>query len=383
VAEKNTSAKPGGKPGGKKRLTIIILVALLALAAIGVMRENMRKEAPDEGQMRVQLPGSAQPDNALAVPEDATNSTGNATAQRPPAGEQPAQTGQPAAQPADAHVGVVMPKVDSDSVILPLFIEDLAKYLVSGYYPASASPATEKGGVISLGPKNLNMRYGVDMTGLSWSGDDVRKGRQSVLRYILTPTMADALYRLYVDKFMSAVEAEAKQLVRDVEGEERPLTRREIKEMHLLLAQKVMATAGVLRACAIMEDAMVRVDSLHMATRAAFSANERFQVTLHQYQELADNGGDPASIADAKKAMDTAGKTYQQAIMQRERTKESLANALRKYKWVSMQDDAANIYVAQWVYRRVQDNPRVFPALMTVHERLLDLAERLEKRSAL
>lgn len=382
---------------GNKRLLTIILLCAVAAGAFWMFRDTARElTSPppppvEQGQMRLQLPTQA-----------VTNSTGNATVsvtggtalQQPPIDAPAAASSAPAAletattsgptASGDQNLGRVMPKVVDDSVITIHFIDDLARYLADSYHPAGSGPAKGDTGIVVAGTKMLNMHYGVELTGLTWSGDDIGKGRQSVLRYVLNPTMAEALYKLYADRFMAALQAEAKQLVRNVEGEERKLTRMEIKEMHHLLSVKVQATAGVLRACVLMEDAMPRVEALHTATRKALDANQKFQVTLHQYQESTEAAPkDAKAISKAKVSMDAAGKTYQQAIIQRERTRESLANALRKYKWVAMQDDGTNIYIAQWVYRRLQDNPRAFPAIMTLHEDLLDLAERMEKKAAL
>lgn len=380
---------------GNKRLLWILLICAVAAGAFWMFRDSAReltRPAPppvDQGQMRLQLP---------TPPQTTVNGTANATSQSAGAAMSGGETSAAAvtgnavsAQTAETatgeaqNVGRVMPKVQDDSVITLSFVSDLARYLADSYYPAGTEAAKkEDTGVLVTGTKALNMHYGVEMTGLTWSGDDIRKGRQSILRYVLTPTMTDALYNLYADRFMAALQEEARQIIRNVEGEERNLTRMEIKEMHHLLSTKVQATAGVLRACVLMEDAMAKVEALHASTKKSLEANQQFQTALLRYQELSEaDAKDAKAIAKAKTAMDSAGKTYQQAIMQRERTRESLANALRKYKWVSMQDDGTNVYIAQWVYRRVQDNPRVFPAIMSMHENLLDLAERMEKKAAL
>ncbi len=388
-----TAAKPSKKGAG---VWIGILFCAIIIAAYWLLMHRGAEQnaaAPETGQMRVQLPApppGAREDTSAARQHNSANATdSNATAQTASA----VTAGTPAlpadtpssdtASAATANIGRVMPPVREDSVVTPAFVDDLAAYIVAAYYPASAPPAPAEHGVLTLSPKSANKRYGADMTGLTWSGDDLHKGRQSVLRYVLTPTMVDALYRLYADSFMDALQRHARKAVRTVEGYERPLTRMEIKEMHQLLAYKVQATAGVLRACAVMEDAMPRVDAMLASARAALSANQTFQEALHAYQQLDDGKHNTATLTAARKRMDDAGKTYQQSIMQRERTKESLANALRKYAGVGQQDDAANLYVAQWVYRRVQDDPRVFPAIMAIHDNLADLSERLEKRAAL
>jgi len=376
------ASKP--QSGMGKMIWILLLCAVVAGGALWYFRNEAphppKPPVRTETQMRLQLP--APPPQSRAVTDNATDAPAtNATDTLP--------ASQPATPPATTEatdapdVGRVMPKVEDDSVIRLAFIEDLTRYLADAYYPANSGPAKGEHGVLSKGPKMLNMHYGVEMTGLEWSGDDLEKGRRSILRYALNPTMVDALYHLYVDRFMDSLQRAAKRMVRTVEGEERPLTRMEIKEMHHLLALRAQATAGVLRACVVMEDGMSRVEALHAATKQALAANQTFQTALLQYQEASDAKKDSKVIAKARTAMDVAGKTYQQAIIQRERTRESLANQLRKNKWVAQQSDDANIYVAQWAYRRMLDNDRIFPALMAVHDVLIDLAERLEKKAAL
>lgn len=392
------SMAPKPESGNKKLALILVTCAILAAGAFWLLREpiktalNKPAPTPVNSQMRLQLPGPPPmaESNATNSSADmlamgnATMTNGTAVRTDSPAGVSPgANKAGSKASSASQNVGRIMPRVEDDSIIRISFIEDLARYLAESYYPAHSGPAKGDNGVLVNGAKSLNMNYGVKMTGLVWSGDDIQKGHQSVLRYALTPTMTDALYRLYVDRFMHELQKQAKLLVRNVEGEDRPLTRMEIKEMHHLLSQKVMATAGILRACSLMEDAMPRIEMLHTATRDALKANQAFQITLLQYQELSEAAKDTKAIAKARAGMDASGKAYQQAIIQRERSRESLANALRKYKWAPLQDDNTNVYIAQWVYRRVEDNPKVFPALMTLHEKLLDLADRLDKKAAL
>lgn len=47
------------------------------------------------------------------------------------------------------------------------------------------------------------------MTGLAWIGDDLPAGRTAALNHLFTPGMLDAIYRLYVDRFMEAVNRSA------------------------------------------------------------------------------------------------------------------------------------------------------------------------------
>lgn len=382
MSTNHTTETPHTSSTGSKLIWALIAAVGLALAAFWALRDSVENTLPPQqtGQSHsVPIPQPVQPD---AVPGSLSGSD------TPPPKDALPETAEPTVNSVQKETPTnitedtltqppIMSPVMDDSIIRLPFVRDVARYLVHNYYPKGTHPSAVERGILLATAKDYNMLYGIDMTGLSWSGDDLQKGRQSVLHYAFTPTMLDALYRLYRDRFLDEIQRQATQLRRI----DRPLAQWEIREMYALTAKQVRGIAGVFRACKRLKGAMPRVAAWQEASQAVFAANARFQEALHAYQEMEEHQTVAGEMASARRTMDSAGKAYRQSIIQRERVRESLAENLRKYKWVKNLDDSSALYIASWVHRRTQHLPAALDASYAAHTALLDLANRLEKRS--
>lgn len=286
---------------------------------------------------------------------------------------------QPTAKPAPITPKVK--KVTEDSIIRPAFITDLSTLLVNSYYPKGSHPSAANNAQLLLDAKEINVHYGIEMTGLSWSGDDLAIGRRSVMRYALRPSMINALYALYKQRFIDAIDADIANTYRTFGTEKRKLTTKELNDFYKLSAQRIRATAGVLKSCSKIGSSMNDISIWLQSERDVLRANQDFQTALHEYQISKDMNATKSVTEAAENKMKERGTAYERAIRSREEHKAALAGMIRKFKWTEAQDDDTNLYIASWVFRRSKDisNPR--EVTMTIHDLLLDLADTMEERA--
>ncbi|WP_290918955.1 hypothetical protein [Halodesulfovibrio sp.] len=274
-------------------------------------------------------------------------------------------------------------KVTEDTVVRPTFITDLSHLLVNAYHPKGSHPAATGESKLLLDAKVINVHYGIEMTGLSWSGDDLAVGRRSVMQYALRPTMINALYALYKERFIETINTDIDEATRYFDGAERTLSSEERATFYKLTAKQLRATAGVIKSCAKINSAMADVAVWLQAERDVLTANQKFQSALHDYQVSKDMNATP-SVTDAAEAkMKAQGEAYEKAIRDREAYKASLAKMIRKYKWTKDQDDETNLYIASWVFRRSKDLSNPKEVMMTIQDRLLDLASTMDAQASL
>lgn len=274
-------------------------------------------------------------------------------------------------------------KVTEDTVILPSFITDLSHLLVNSYHPKGSHPAAKKESKLLLDAKVINVHYGIEMTGLSWSGDDLAIGRRSVMRYALRPTMINALYALYKQRLVDAINTDISTIERSFNGTERTLTPEERKTFYALTAKQLRATAGVIKSCAKVNSSLSDISTWLQSERDVLAANQRFQSALHDYQVSTDMNATQSVTDAAENKMKAKGADYEKAIRDREAYKVALTKMIRKYKWTKDQDDETNLYIASWVFRRSKDLSNPKEVMMTIQDRLLDLASTMDAQASL
>ena len=274
-------------------------------------------------------------------------------------------------------------KVTEDTVVLPSFITDLSHLLVNSYHPKGSHPAAKKESKLLLDAKVINVHYGIEMTGLSWSGDDLAIGRRSVMRYALRPTMINALYALYKQRLIDAINSDINTVERSFNGTERTLTPEERSTFYALTAKQLRATAGVIKSCAKINSSLSDISTWLQSERDVLAANQRFQSALHDYQVSRDMDATQSVTDAAESKMKAEGAAYEKAIRDREAYKVALANMIRKYKWTKAQDDDTNLYIASWVFRRSKDLSNPKEVMMTIQDRLLDLASTMDAQASL
>ena len=242
-----------------------------------------------------------------------------------------------------------------DQVVRIAFIDDLASWLVSHYVPA-ATPG--RSGRLSASLQGANLRYGMGMTGLAWIGDDLPAGRTAALNHLFTPGMLDAIYRLYVDRFMEAVNRSAATPLPSGEA----LSPAQRSEFFKLYARQFRGVAGALQALASMPDFNRQMENLSAAAQRVVDTNA-------QYSEL-------------RQQMAAKRQQYQQAVIAREQAKSAFVQALKRTPEARYLDDDALLFIASWIDRRTHNNPEKLTAAGQAANLFRDLAGHFDAAAA-
>lgn len=232
-----------------------------------------------------------------------------------------------------------------DSVVTSDFVRNLARWLVAGYQPPSG---TAKTGRTSATLMAANMRYGSGLYGLRYAGGDPVRGREAVLRYVYTPGMLDALYRLYIDRFVTAM-ADASLEPRS--GGKPPLTDVQAADMFSLYAGAFRRTAAALRGTAALDDLHARVQAVLDAGQAVVQANSMFAEVLFAYEQARDDGNEKDAELLRRKMIQSTENT-QKAEQARGAARRNLADAVKRGAGGRTPGDDTLIYLAEWVDRR-------------------------------
>lgn len=303
----------------------------------------------------------ANPAAVITAPEGTDPFTGGVTLQGGASerGDISAQT-----PPADAGR-------PDDMVVRVAFIEDLAKWLVSNYVPSSS---TRGRGNLQVSLQAANMRYGVGMRGLYWLGEDLPKGRSEALRYVFTPSMLDALYRLYIDRFM-----EGMALAGDApEGRGKPLTPAQRSDMYRQYAKRFRGLSGTLQGVAALPDLLGRAETMRAESQRVVEANNRYSELIFTQDQAREAGNISGSTA-MQSRIDEAASAYQKAIVKRERSREAFAKAITNNADARILDDETRVYVGLWVERRLREDKDKVDAALQAATLFLDLAQRFEQ----
>lgn len=269
-----------------------------------------------------------------------------------------------------AKVGGISLPVHEDSVISLAVIEDLARRLVNSYYPAGTFSGANSGELLSLSLRTLNLHYATRTESY------FKKSRLDTLRYVLTPSMLEALYRLYAGKLIEDMKRIASSEPRELGGVTRVLKAAEQKEMFLAYAGLATGVAGVLEACVASHDISKRLDNYYQASTVAAARNVDYLESAQVREEARRLGGE--KLARANQVYEKAMLRYQQGVIVREQAKDELLSALRKYPHVRNLDDGNIIYTAAWINRRLADHSADNRSLAAAAKVLNNLAARFK-----
>lgn len=243
------------------------------------------------------------------------------------------------------------------------FVEDLAHWLTAQYRPGK-----NQGQVADI--RALNERYGTKLVGLHGTGADAMAVRTFLLRYAFTPSMLEALYALYSDRFLAALSLEAATITTPTG---KPLNSAQKKQLYTTCATRCTTLAALLDGLTALPDLGTRLQRLD--TLEAESA------TLHlQSSEAA------MRMADAQKAgqwqrmrqlrRDTTAlhARYRNILEQQRVERQHLGSAAH----ASGVDEDTLLFAARWVQRRLIAQPQTAHAALNKASAILrDMAQRL------
>jgi hypothetical protein len=283
-------------------------------------------------------------------------------------GEGRAARGLFSASPDSAQAQPGLAGRTEDAVVRSAFIEDLAAWIVSGYVPGARGGR----GRLNFGVQSANARYGVGMRGLAWIGDDLPAGRAEALRYVYTPGMLDALYRMYIEQFMQAMAAAAAAPRQDGGT----LTPDQAAEMRRLCAGRLLALSGALQGVGTVADLRSAMADIRKATAEMLKANDFFMQHISIFdQARADNA---ATLDSARADMEKAHNAYQTAAQERDRLRGVLLDRIRANPEARQLGNDDLLFVTEWVARRLQQSDDALAATRQAAALLLDLSRRLD-----
>ena len=246
-----------------------------------------------------------------------------------------------------------------DTRVHPLFVRDLASYIVSRYKPLSDSKGT-----VSISVQGLNQRYAKTPVGLDAKAD--ASGREALLRYCFTPSMIQGLYTIYSDTFIEAVADAAR---------EKKLEAREQSALFQALGARCLILASGLEAVAGMPDLGRRLTELDQAEQACVLSNRQLLDARFDLEQARDTGAGQQEIASAKETVQAAQRALQDAARNKIRTQELFIAALRSRSGTSLNEDSL-LYLARWVGRRLKGNNEALQGALASSEMLKALARR-------
>lgn len=264
----------------------------------------------------------------------------------------------------------VLPKVEEDSVVRSLFVEDMAQWMVSRYQPS------KEGGRVGAGVQSANMRYGTSLRGITYRGEDVLAGREILFRYAFTPSMLRALYGLYVDRF---VEDLAQAAAEPRQGE--ALTAQQTDEMYRAYAARFSALSQVLDNIAAVPDLRERMDKVNKSTQQAIDIHSQVAEAVFVLDEARDAGKD-GPIEAAQLRVNGLNAQYRRAIDERTLAQQALVASIRGTGEGRTLDEDTVMFVAMWIERRMAKQPEAQQTAKVAAQILQDLAGRLRQAAS-
>ncbi len=257
----------------------------------------------------------------------------------------------------DGTAAKALPK--EDTRVHPLFIQDLASYIVSRYRPLSDGK-----GSVSISVQSLNQRYAKTPVGLEAKADS--GSREALLRYCFTPSMIQGLYAIYSDTFLQAV-ADA--------ASEKKLGAQEQSALFQALGSRCLILASGLEAVAGMPDLGRRLSELDQADQACVLSNRQLLDARFDLERARDTGAGQQELANARETVQAAQRALQEAARNKVRTQELLIAALRSQSGTSLNEDSL-LYLARWVGRRMKENNEAQQGALASSQMLKALARR-------
>lgn len=364
--------------GGHGGLIFVTLAAVLLVggATYWLTRDDATKEAlksraeelvqgtPLDKVRQLFLPPPSPPVGLSAPPTEPGTLSGQTVQGTVPAGIDPT------VDPAAAGQVPALPKVEEDSVVRSLFVEDMAQWMVSRYQPG------KDGGRVNIGVQSANMRYGTSLRGISFRGEDLLAGREALFRYAFSPAMLQALYALYVDRFvedLALAAAEPKQ------GQ--PLTAQETDEMYRAYAGRFTSLARVLDNIAAVPDFRQRMENLNKSAQKAIDIHTQVGEAVFVLDEAREASKD-GPIEAAQLRVNGLNAQYRRAIDERTQAQQSLVNAVRGTDSPRILDDDTVLFVAHWMERRLEKQPEALQSARAAAQILHDLAKRLHQAAS-
>lgn len=227
-----------------------------------------------------------------------------------------------------------------DSVVTPRFVSDMAGWLASKYIP---SHHEGRGGRSAVTLVQANARYSNSGTLRSVERDPL-KSRSSILNYVFTPGMLEALYRMYSPAFIEEMERSARASRRT------PLTDAQVADMFEVYAKKFRRLAVSLEASSAVDLPALSAAILREAGHES-EANESF-ARAYMALSLAREHGDRDEIAIQSRRMAESTRVAGMYADRQERARNDMVYAIRRKAEGQALSSAELLFLGEWLSRR-------------------------------
>ena len=263
----------------------------------------------------------------------------------------------------------IRPTAGEDGVVRLVFVEDLAAFLVLNYWPRGAHPAATRSGISTVSLQWANLRYGAEMPGITGGEGNPSRARSRVLSYVLTPSVVNALYGMYAERFLVALKTRSDMRIVGEPGSERYLTSAEKKEMLRIYASYASQIGNALNRYTADPAMPGRVRLYTNAADAVEIARRAYLECVDAYEAIRHGGG-RQQINRTRAAVEQAAGTYQKSIVRREEAKNNLIKAMGG----KAESGDTLVYVASWAARRGEGSKE---GLRTCGDVILSMVDKL------
>jgi hypothetical protein len=259
------------------------------------------------------------------------------------------------------------PVFPADDIVRHDFVEDVSAYLVSRYLPAKTKDNPAAQGRFDLNVKSLNIRYGVDFNGLAVDPADTLGARKIVFTHVLNGPVLDFLHAAYTPLFLDSLERALQSVTHTLpSGQMAVVSEEQRREMLTLLAARLKAIGKTV-------SALARSDSIRPLVTKYLDDMESVSQAHLAFWNIPED----ASVSVRSEASARIKTTIQTREISRQRLLQAIVSAANPQDM----DAAELIYLAQWVYRRGQEDPGL-GNVARAGELLVRTAEAVAERSS-
>lgn len=287
-----------------------------------------------------------------------TSGVAESAAAEPLAGEAISAHGiQPGRQLEDGRIvfdqDPVSPPAE-DSRVRPGYLADLANWLAARYTPGAS------GGHLGVSVQALNHYCGVTLAAKA------EGGRAGLLRYVFQPSMIEGLYNMYADQFMEDL---------NLAAEKRAFTEQQNKSFHLAVAGRAVVMASALEGVLDIDNLSQSIAGIDSLAQNAVNLNADLANAVFELDELKGGAASEQQINALQMRVDGITARYRRAMDDYENARRSLAARIRRNAGTSLDQDTL-LYMADWVERRLSQDPDGRGALQACARVFRDLARR-------
>ena len=226
-----------------------------------------------------------------------------------------------------------------DPVVTPHFVSELAAWLANSYKPASNGDGLGKSAVTL---RSANARFSLSPA-LRSAERDALKGRRAILRYVYSPGMLEALYRMYGPALLDELEDAAR-------SGRRSFDQGQTAAMFRLYSGKLASVASALEAASRL-DIPAMVKPIRQAAAQEEAASEAFAKAYAAHSEAREAGNREAMDRHSARMVQSI-REASQADARKERVRQNVVHALKQNMTGTPLSDADLIFLAEWLERR-------------------------------